>query len=223
MFIGHFAVGMAAKRVSPRTSLGTLFAAAQFLDLLWPVLVLLGVEKARIDPGNTAMTPIDFESYPWSHSLLLSVVWAVAFGLVYRARTGNVRGAWTVGALVLSHWVLDFVTHRPDLALAPGGPKVGLGLWNSVPATLIVEGALYAAGVFLYATGTRARNRTGRIAFWALVVVLAALYVANLSPPPPSVQIVAASGVLMWLFIAWAAWIDRNREPVTPATGASGP
>lgn len=214
MFIGHFAVGMAAKRLSPRTSLGTLFAAAQLVDLVWPALVLLGVETVRIDPGNTAFTPLDFESYPWTHSLLVVLVWGAGFGLAYRARTGYTRGAWVVAALVLSHWLLDFVTHRPDLPLAPGGPKVGLGLWNSVPATLVVEGALFVGGVFLYATGTRAKNRTGRLAFWALVLVLLGLYVANRGPPPPSARAIGAAGLLMWLFIPWAAWIDRNREPL---------
>ncbi|HXX31184.1 MAG TPA: hypothetical protein VEJ89_10750 [Myxococcaceae bacterium] len=214
MFIGHFAVGMAAKRVAPRTSLGTLFAAAQLLDLVWPALVLLGVERVRVDPGNTAFTPLDFESYPWTHSLLMTLVWAVGFGLAYRSRTGYARGAWTAGALVLSHWMLDALTHRPDLPLAPGGPKVGLGLWNSVPATLIVEGTLFAVGVLLYATGTRARNRTGRVAFWTLVAVLVGLYVAARGPPPPSARAIGAAGLVTWLFIPWAVWIDRNREPV---------
>ncbi len=147
MFIGHFAVGFAAKSLAPRTSLGTLFAASQLLDLVWPILVLLGVEKVRVDPGNTAFTPLDFVNYPWSHSLLMALVWAAGFALVYRARTGFARGAWVVGALVLSHWALDFVSHRPDLPLAPGASRVGLGLWNSVPATVIAETALFAVGV----------------------------------------------------------------------------
>jgi len=212
MFIGHFAMGFAAKRVAPRTSLGTLFAAAQLLDLIWPALVLVGVEKVRVDPGNTAFTPLDFVSYPWTHSLLAALVWAVGFALAYRARTDFTRGAWLVGGLVLSHWVLDFLTHRPDLPLAPEAPKVGLGLWNSVPATVVVEVSLFAIGVFMYATSTKARNRTGRIALWALVAFLLAVYVANLGPPPPSATAVGVVGLLLWLFIPWAVWIDRNRE-----------
>ncbi len=214
MFIGHFAVGLAAKRVAPRTSLGTLFAAAQLLDLIWPALVLAGVERVRVQPGNSAFTPLDFVSYPWTHSLLMALAWAVAFALAYRARTGFARGAWAVGALVLSHWALDFVSHRPDLPLAPGAPKVGLGLWNSVAATVVVEGTLFVVGVYLYATGTRARNRTGRIAFWALVAFLVVIYIANMGPPPPSARAIGMAGLLMWLFIPWAIWIDRNREPV---------
>jgi hypothetical protein len=214
MFIGHFALGFAAKRLTPKTSLGTLFAAAQLLDLVWPALVLLGVETVRIDPGNTAFTPLDFASYPWTHSLLLVLVWAMAFALAYRARTGLTRGAWVVGALVVSHWALDFVTHRPDLPLAPGAPKVGLGLWRSVPATLIVEGALFAVGVWLYAAGTRPRNRTGAVSLWILVALLTATYAANaVGPPPPSAAAIGLAGLLMWLFVPWAVWIDRNREP----------
>jgi len=213
MFIGHFAVGFAAKRLSPRTSLGTLFAAAQLIDLAWPVMLLVGLERVRIDPGNTAFTPLDFESYPWTHSLLMVSIWAIAFALLYRYRKGPGPGALVVGGLVLSHWVLDLLTHRPDLPLAPGAAKVGLGLWGSVPATLAVEGALFAAGVAIYAVGTRARNRKGAIALWALVAFLVVLYVANIAgPPPPTERAIAVAGLFLWLLVPWAAWIDRNRD-----------
>lgn len=222
MFIGHFAVGLAAKRLSPRTSLGTLFAAAQLLDLVWPVLLLLGVEEVRIAPGVTAFAPLDFVRYPWTHSLLMVLVWATLFALAYRMRTRSARGAWVVFGLVVSHWVLDFVTHRPDLPLAPGWAKVGLGLWNSVPATLLVEGGLFVLGVSLYAARTRARNRTGRVALWALVAFLVLVYVANMGPPPPSARAIGMAGLLMWLFIPWAVWIDRNRAPRARAD-ATGP
>jgi|SRR5882762_1900275 len=215
MLIGHFAIGLAAKRVSPRTSIGTLFAAAQLADLIWPVLLMVGVETVRVDPGNTAFTPLDFVSYPWTHSLLMACFWAAGFALAYRARTKWTRGAWVVAVLVLSHWVLDMVTHHPDLPLAPGAVKVGLGLWNSVAATVIVEGSLFAFGVFVYATTTRARNRIGRLAFWALVIFLVAIYIANMvGPPPPSARAVSLVTLLMWLFIPWGVWIDRNRETV---------
>jgi hypothetical protein len=213
MFIGHFAVAFAAKRVAPRTSLGTLFAAAQLADLIWPLLLLVGVETVQVDPGNTAFTPLDFVSYPWTHSLLMVLVWASAFALAYRARTASTRGAWVVGSLVVSHWVLDLITHRPDLPLAPGALKLGLGLWNSVAATVTVEGALFALGVFVYATTTRARNRLGAVAFWSLVAFLTAIYITSIAgPPPPSAHAVAVVTLLMWLFVPWAVWIDRNRE-----------
>jgi hypothetical protein len=221
MFIGHFAVAFAAKRAAPRTSLGTLFAAAQLLDLVWPVLVLAGIERVRVDPGNTAFTPLDFESYPWSHSAFMAAIWAALFGTAYLLRTGYRAGALVCALAVASHWVLDLVSHRPDLPLFPGGPKVGLGLWGSVPATLVVEVALFAAGVGLYLATTRARDATGRLAFAGLVAFLAIIYAANvLSPPPPSARAVAASGLAMWLLVAWAAWADRHRE-VHPALRAA--
>jgi hypothetical protein len=215
MFIGHFALGMAAKRIAPRTSLGTLFAAAQLADLVWPVLLLLGVEVVRVQPGDTAFTPLEFVSYPWTHSLLTALLWAAAFGLVYFAVRKSARGAWVVGALVLSHWVLDLVTHRPDLPLAPGAIKVGLGLWNSPVATILVEGALFVLGVVAYATFTKPRDRTGKLAFWALIAFLVIIYVGNIAgPPPPDPRAVALVTVLLWLFLPWGAWIDRHREPV---------
>ena len=214
MFIGHFAVGFAAKRAAPRTSLAPLMAAAQRVGLGWPAFVLLGVERVRIDPGNTAFTPLDFESYPWTHSLLMVLAWAAAFGLGYRMRTGYVRGAWVVAALVFSHWVLDWVTHRPDLQFAPGvGARTGLGLWHSVPATVIVEGALFAAGLGVYLSATRARNRKGSIGLWAFVAFLVLAYAGNLGQVPPGPTAIAVAGLLGGIvLLVWAWWFDRNRE-----------
>lgn len=223
MFLGHFAVGLAAKKIAPRTSLGTLVAAAQLADLIWPVLVLLGVESVRIDPGNTAVTPLDFVHYPWTHSLLTAVAWGAAFGLLYRARTAYRRGAWTVAALVPSHWLLDFVSHRPDLPLAPGlSTKVGLGLWRSVPATLTVELALFAVGLGLYLSATRARSWWGSLPLWALAAVLLIAYAGALSQVPPGPSAVAWGGLLTWLFVPWAWWLDRNREPRAEPAPAPG-
>lgn len=132
MFIGHYALALAAKRVAPRTSLGTLFAAATLADLLWPVFLLAGWEQTRIVPGPNPFLILSFDSYPISHSLLTLIGWGALCALLYRMRTGYARGAVLVALLVLSHWVLDFVTHSPDMPLYPGGRRVGLGLWNSV-------------------------------------------------------------------------------------------
>ena len=143
MFIGHHAAAFAAKGVAPRISLGTLFAATMWLDLVWPVLLLTGAEHVRIDPGNTAFTPLDFVSYPITHSLVAVLGWGLAAVILYRIVRRPWREALVVGAGVVSHWLLDFLTHRPDLPLWPGGPKVGLGLWNSVPATIGVEVLLF--------------------------------------------------------------------------------
>src|SRR3954447_26978834 len=126
MFLGHFAVALAAKRAAPRTSLGTLVLAAQLLDILWPVLLLAGVERVEIRPGDTAFTPLHFEHYPVSHSLATSIDWAGVFGTAYYAITRYRRGAVVIAALVVSHWALDWITHRPDLPLWPGGPLEGL-------------------------------------------------------------------------------------------------
>ena len=214
MFIGHLAVGLSAKRLAPRTSLGTLMAAALMLDLLWPLFLLLGLEQVRIDPGNTAFTPLNFVRYPLTHSLAMALVWSALSGLVYRARTQYAAGAWCVGAGVFSHWVLDFVTHRPDLQLYPGSAvRVGLGLWNSVAGTLVVEGLLFVAGLWVYLATTRAKDRTGTLALWSFVAVMITLYVANaIGPPPPNEQALATVGLLMWLFVTWVYWIDRHRE-----------
>jgi hypothetical protein len=214
VFIGHYAVGLAAKRLEPRLSLPVLLAAPQVLDLLWPIFVLTGVERVEVAPGETAFTPLRFDSYPWSHSLVMSIVWGVAFGAILRARGTSLRGAAIVAALVVSHWALDFASHRPDMPLWPGGgPLLGLGLWRSTPATLAVEIAMYAGGVALYATATRAKDRTGTWSFVGLIGFLFVAYIGNvLGPPPPSATAVAASALALWLIPLWGVWIERHRE-----------
>jgi membrane-bound metal-dependent hydrolase YbcI (DUF457 family) len=215
MFIGHFAVAFAAKKVAPRVSLGTLVFAAVFLDAVWPVLVLLGIERFRIVPGYTAINPFEFLHYPWSHSLLMTAVWALAFALVYLAVKGDRAGAIWVGIAIASHWVLDFVSHRPDMPLYPGGSeRLGLSLWNSLPATFAVEGLMFALAIAVYVRLTRARDRTGTIAWWALIGVLLALYVSGpWSPPPPSENAVAIVGLIaLAVFVPWAHWVDGHRQ-----------
>jgi len=218
MFIGHYAVAFAAKKVAPQTSLGTLFVGAQLVDLLWPVLLLLGLEHARIDPGNTAVTPLDFYDYPISHGLLAVLIWAVVAGGVYFAVRRYKRGALVLGLCVVSHWVLDFLTHRPDLPLGFGADvKVGLGLWNSPAGTILVEAALFIAGVTLYLLTTRQKDRIGLYGFWALVVFLVAVSVGNIvGPPPPDISVVTVAGNASWLFVLWAYWVDKHRSSPTP-------
>ena len=213
MFLGHLAVGFAAKRLAPSTSLGTLFAACEWIDLVWPAFLLAGWEQVRVHPGDTAFTPLEFVSYPLTHSLLMAAAWAVAFAVVYALRTRKTRAALVCGGVVLSHWFLDWLTHRPDLPLIPGGRKFGAGLWNSVPATLILELTMFAAGVVAYTRMTRARDRKGAFGLIALVGFLAAVYAANVfGPPPPDESSVAWASLSLWLLPFWAAWADRHRE-----------
>ncbi len=178
---------------------------------MWPTFVLLGWERLAVAPRDTAFTPLAFTHYPWSHSLAMVAAWAVAAGLAYRARTRRLDAAVAVGVLVLSHWLLDFVTHRPDLPLYPGGPLLGLGLWRSVPATLAVELALcIGAGALALPTVLRP-DRVGRGALAGFLGILLFINVANLlGPPPPSPRAVAWSALGLWLLVPWAAWLDRR-------------
>jgi hypothetical protein len=214
MFIGHFAVALAAKKAAPHTSLGTLFIASQFIDLLWPLFVLVGVEHVRIVPGITAVTPLDFYDYPYTHSLLAVLFWGILLGILHVVVKRDVRAGLVVSLCVLSHWLLDLLTHRPDLPIGlSGDSRWGIGLWNSFAGTLLVESALFAGGVYLYASSTSAKNGVGRVGFWSLAATLFVVYLANLfGPPPPSVSMIAIAGNASWLFVAWAYWIDRNRD-----------
>jgi hypothetical protein len=214
VFIGHYALGLATKRLEPRMPLWVLLAAPQVLDLLWPIFVLVGIEQVEVAPGDTAFTPLRFVSYPWSHSLVMSIVWGVALGVILRVQGASLRGTGLVVALVVSHWVLDVASHRADMPLWPGGgPLLGLGLWRSVPATLVVEIGMYAAGIVLYAGATTSKDRTGTWAYVALVAFLFVAYVANvLGPPPPSATAVAVSAFALWLIPPWGVWIERHRE-----------
>lgn len=215
MFIGHYGLALATKRAAPRVSLGTLIAAAQLADLIWPVLLLLGLEHVRIVPNANPLLTLSFDSYPWTHSLLMAVVWAVIAGGGYAAIRRNRTGGVVVGLLVVSHWVLDWITHVPDLPLYPGGPRVGLGLWRSLYGTLVVETAVFMVGVVVYTRVTRTIDRTGRWAFWAFVAVLAVLYVAaTFGPPPETVSGLAWGALAGWLIPLFGWWVDRHRAAV---------
>jgi len=216
MFIGHNAVGFAAKATAPRVSLGWLMAAPLFLDLIWPIFVLLGIEHVTITSNPpTPFLTLRFDSYPWSHSLLMSCVWGALFGGAYFLRTRQSRAAWILALGVVSHWVLDFVTHRPDMPLWPGGPKVGLGLWYSMAGTIVIECLLFVAGVAIYLRTTKARDRIGRIGPWSLIILLAIAYPASIvGGAPPNVTAMASGALIMWIIPFWAAWFDRHRDAI---------
>ncbi len=216
MFIGHFAIGFGARKADRLIPLGTAFIAVQFLDLLWPVLVITGIEQVEVDVGNTAFTPLNFTHYPYSHSLLASMFWSLLFGTVCYLIYRSSRTAMIAGTLVFSHWILDLITHTNDLPLSPWSDiKVGLGLWDSIAGTMVVELGLFLTGVYLYTKSTIARNRKGNLLLYSLVIFLLVTYLANIfGPPPPSGRDVAIVAFSMWLLVGWGYWIDRNREPV---------
>ena len=214
MFLGHFGAGFAGKKFYKSASLGTYFMAAQWVDLIWPILLLLGIEKVEIDPGVSAVTPLDFTYYPFTHSLIGIIVWGIIFGAVYFIIKKNYKTSIILGLLVVSHWFLDLLVHIPDLPILPGeGFKVGLGLWNSLTTTLILEGLIFTIGVLLYSKTTKPKNKTGKYSLMGLIVFLILIYFSNLfGPPPDSVEAIGIVGNAQWLIVLWGYWIDRNRE-----------
>jgi membrane-bound metal-dependent hydrolase YbcI (DUF457 family) len=223
MFLGHFGVALAAKNAAPTASLGTLFLAAQFTDLLWPVLLLTGTERVTINSTASGGLPLTFDYYPFSHSLLMVLLWAVLLGLAYWQLAGkNRQAAMVVAACVLSHWLLDFVVHVPDLPLdISSSQKAGLALWNHKTLALLAEIALFALGVWMYTTSTKPGAGRSSFGLWALVFVLLVIQLSNVyGPPPPSVQAVAMAGLLQWLFVWWAYYVDKRRKVVEVAVEA---
>ncbi len=210
MFIGHYALALASKKNNQVPSLAILFIAVQLLDLLWPIFVLFGLETFQIEAGNTKLTPLNFTHYPYSHSLLMAIVWAMLLGMVYYWVTKHKKASLLLFALVISHWVLDLITHTTDLPLTPfSDMKVGLGLWNYPIVEIFIEVGLFITGAIIYFKFGKPKHN---IAFWALICVFLALHFMNLlGPPPPSTMAVAWTANLSWLFVLWAWWIERTK------------
>src|SRR6266851_4694279 len=223
MFLGHYAVGLAAKKFAPQASLGALIAAPILLDLLWPIFLLLGWEHVTIEPNRNPFLRLAFDFYPISHGLLAVVGWATLFASLYFGFTRYALGTFAIWFGVVSHWLLDFIVHRPDLPLYSRSRLYGLGLWNYRALTIAIELSLLALGIFLYLRQTRAMDRIGNYVSWAFILFLLAAYGgAAFGPPPPSVKKLALVTLLTWLFIPWAWWFDRPREAraVVPQTSA---
>ncbi len=222
MFVGHLAVAFAGKRVSRTTSLGWFIAAVTALDLLWPLFVLAGIEHVRIVPGATAFTPLIFDSYPWSHSLLMATGWGLLLAALARWRGVESRGVWLIVVLVVSHWVLDFVSHAPDMPLWPGNsPRYGLALWNSIPGTLVIEGLLWVIGLTLYLRGRRSRDWVAGIALWSLILISTLMWAAGpWSAPPASQRALAWFALIGWIVVPWAVWADRGHVEHAPRVTA---
>ena len=213
MFVGHLSLAFAGKTISRDTPLAWLMAAACLVDLLWPLFLLAGVERVRIDPGNTAFTPLAFDYYPWTHSLLTGFGWGAALALAARRAGVSRTGAWLAGALVVSHWGLDFASHRADLPLWPWGADVyGLDLWRSIPATLVVEGAMWFAALALFLRVRRPRGVNGWLALGSFVLLCTVIWASGpFSPPPPSERALALVALIGgWTIVPWTWWIDRT-------------
>lgn len=213
MFVGHFAVALAAKRVQPRLSLALLFAAVQLADILWPVFILLGIEHARIVPGLLPASSLDLYDFPYSHSLLTSLLWSALLALpwLFRRRWSE---ATVVALCVFSHFVLDLVSHQPDMPLAPGSQvKLGLGLWHSIPATIVVEGGLWVVALAYYASASRPTRRLGSLGFWITVVLLTVVWLGGMfgTPPRDIGPVVLSALGFMVLLLPWMAVVDRAR------------
>ncbi|MGI9040197.1 MAG: hypothetical protein ACR2HK_03665 [Gemmatimonadales bacterium] len=221
MFLGHFGVALAVKRLEPKISLGSLFLAVQLADLLWGCFVLLGWEHARIIPGYTVVTPLQFYDYPLSHSLLAAVGWAlVAAAMYYSWPTRDTSRHWQAAALVglavLSHYLLDVLVHAPDLPVSGNdSQKLGFGLWNNLGATLALELLVFGAGLAIYVAFRSHRHPVRPVRLALLVVVLLVTYFASLRGPlPPSMTVVAASSIGFFLLAAiLAGWADQRATP----------
>lgn len=213
MFLGHLAVGFAAKKLAPKTSLGVLLGASEFIDLLFPAFVLAGWEQVRFESGTNPFLVSDYY-YPLSHSLVMTLLWSLAGAAAYWLFSRYRRGAIVVAATILSHWLLDLISHKPDLPLFPGeSPMLGLGLWYSVAGTVVVELLMLAAGVWLYLSVSRGRDRFGAIGLWAFLALMVLIYFSMLSgPPPPDQSAFAWVGIAFVLFLLWAHWFDRHRD-----------
>ena len=216
MFIGHFGLSFAAKKAAPKVSLGTMFIATQFVDILWPFLLISHVEKVAIKPGYTKSNALEFLYFPYTHSLLMCVFWSVLVGVIYLLVKKDKRGALIVGLGVLSHWFLDLIVHTADLPLTPfGNFKAGFGIWNNVFLAQIIEIALFSICVYIYALCTKAENKVGKWVFWLLIIFLLIFNFANtFGPPPPDslTTLFVSSVILMSIIIGLAYWVDKNRE-----------
>lgn len=219
MFIGHYGAAFAARAAKPAIPLWQLFVAVQLVDFAWAGLVLVGIEKFDVTPGFMEASILDLHHMPYTHSLVAAMIWAIAAGGVYAAlrRGGNAfMAGLIITAAVFSHWITDLIAHGPDLALWFGGPKVGLGLWNSLLWTQVVEIGLLCIGGALYLAHTQPKGPAGRIAPFALLGFMLALQLYNHLPVdhPPAIPQFAIMALVAFSLLAVLAWaVDRTREP----------
>jgi hypothetical protein len=213
MFIGHYGPSFLAKRVELAIPLWVLFVAVQLLDVLWGIFVLVGIERVRIVPGFTKTNALDLYYMPYTHSLPGALAWSFLAGVAYLWFTRSRRGGLLVGAAVFSHWPLDLLVHKPDLALYDDTAKLGLGLWDYPLVTLIVEGVLVLGCLALYMAQTRPLKRSARYAMPLFIGATLGLQSAMaLAPPPPSDSAMAATALVSYALLAAAiAWLEKGR------------
>jgi hypothetical protein len=217
LLVGHIAAGFLGKRIAPSLSLGATVAAALAADLLWGVFLIAGVERfVIVRRGTTLMNSEVVTDIAWSHSLAMDLIWAALFAALYFWLRRDQRGAWVVFGAVLSHWLLDFIAHRPDMPLVPGIPNYfGLGLWVSIPATLVLEGGLWILAVIGYLRITHPKRRYVRYVFWIGFAVITLAWYGNIAGPPPGTNTRVAGFASLTFFLmvaAWAFWINRLRS-----------
>jgi membrane-bound metal-dependent hydrolase YbcI (DUF457 family) len=214
MFIGHFGAGMALKKLSPSTSLGTLLLAADLPDVIFPILMLAGIEEAKVSADTARLMPFDMSNYPWSHSLLMIFIAGSLLAGGFWLKNRNILETLAIILAALSHWLLDFISHRPDMPLWPGSAKFGLGLWDSLPGTLLVEIGIFALGILIFLKSSEAVNKAGKWGFWWFVIFLLPLYFGSLfGPPPPDMKAFGYVGIIgQFIFVGAGYWIDRNRR-----------
>jgi hypothetical protein len=221
MFLGHFGVAYAAKGFEPRIPLWVLFAASQLVDIGWFIFLLLGVERVEIAPGITEANALDFTHYPYTHSLVGAIVWTALAMIVasvwYRRNGSFIKPTATIGAVVLSHFWLDVFVHRPDLTIAgEGTTRLGLGVWNNIPATLTVELGMLAGGIWLYYRATRAASKGGKWGTIIFMIALTALWLPSVfGSAPPNTTAIAIMGIVTTpLIILTTSWLERKRVTI---------
>lgn len=219
MFLGHYALALTAKKIKPRENIGIYFLACQLLDLIWPILVLLNVELVSVKQGITEFTPLEFVHYPYSHSLFMSVVWGLFLSFIFFLNKKSIKTLILIFTLVVSHWILDFITHTKDLPLMLNSEtKVGLGLWNYYYSSFAFESGMFTIGIYLYIHSKRKLNEKINKSFWYLIVFLTIIHFANAFAPKPiegtPASAIAAPALAMWLLVIWAYYSDKIKEKI---------
>jgi hypothetical protein len=217
MFVGHYAASLALKSVEKKASLGVLFLAVQFVDILFFPFVLMGIERINIIENFTQSTHFELEYMPYTHSLLASFLLAGFIYIVFRVVPPRSRSVAIVTSIaVLSHWFFDLIVHTPDLPLwSDASMKLGLGLWNNAIATYVLEAVFLTAGLWLYLRSTTGTSFTGKYGMVGFVIILLIVNAVNIFGPPfgdSKISLAVSALVMYFLFAGLAHWLDKKRS-----------